>query len=111
MIFESSASTQVVYEDLCAAFADRALTSPKKRGFGGGALVAGGRIFAMLAHDRLVVKLPRARVDQLVTEGLGVRFDANKGRPMKEWLSIEGVDADLWRRLAEEGLAFAQSAR
>ena len=76
------------------------------RGFGSSALRAGGRIFAMLAHDRLVVKLPAARVDELVAAGLGVRFDGNKGVPMKEWFSLD-PDAQLsWRQLAEEALVF-----
>ncbi|MFI7063561.1 hypothetical protein ACIBL3_21430 [Kribbella sp. NPDC050124] len=76
------------------------------RGFGSSALRAGGRIFAMLADDRLVVKLPAARVDELVTAGDGIRFDANKGVPMKEWLSVD-PDARLsWRQLADEALAF-----
>ena len=62
----------------------------------------------MLAHDRLVVKLPTARVTALVAGGDGDRFDANKGRPMKEWLSL-GPDSELsWSELAREALQFAR---
>ncbi|MGH3471932.1 MAG: hypothetical protein ACRDPG_07790 [Nocardioidaceae bacterium] len=58
----------------------------------------------MLVRGRLVVKLPKARVDALVAAGDGVRFDANKGTPMKEWLSID-PDATLdWLPLAREAM-------
>jgi hypothetical protein len=36
-----------------------------------------------------------------------VRFDANKGTPMKEWFTL-AADSDLsWSDLAREALAFA----
>ncbi len=77
-------------------------------GFGSSALRFEGRIFAMLAHDRLVVKLPAARVEALVAERQGDHFDANKGRPMKEWLAV-GAESELsWSELAHEALRFAR---
>jgi hypothetical protein len=77
------------------------------RRFGAQALRRHGRIFAMLAHGCLVVKLPRARVDQLVGAGLGVRFDAGKGRPMKEWFVLADGSELSWEDLADEALKFA----
>ncbi len=75
-------------------------------GFGRSALRVDNRIFAMLVRGHLVVKLPKQRVDALVDGGQGVRFDANKGTPMKEWLSLD-VDSPLtWPELAREALAF-----
>ncbi|HWD04131.1 MAG TPA: hypothetical protein VG674_16960 [Amycolatopsis sp.] len=75
-------------------------------GFGSRALRVDKRIFAMCVRGQLVVKLPKARVDELVAEGWGVRFDANKGTPMKEWLTV-AEDAPLdWVALAREALAF-----
>jgi hypothetical protein len=63
----------------------------------------------MLSRGQLVVKLPKRRVDQLVDAGAGERFDANKGRPMKEWLRVAtGREAD-WDGLAAEALAFAEA--
>ena len=69
-------------------------------------LRVGGKIFAMLVRGELVVKLPRDRVDDLVEAGVATRFDAGKGRPMREWASV-GPDASRrWRRLVEEARAF-----
>jgi hypothetical protein len=76
-------------------------------GFGSSALRYQRKIFAMLVRGRLVVKLPKARVDALVTAGEGVRFDANKGTPMKEWLSLDPSSTMDWQDLAREALAHA----
>jgi hypothetical protein len=77
-------------------------------GFGRSALRVDGRIFAMFVRGTMVVKLPKARVDELVHTGCGVRFDANKGTPMKEWFSVgPGAVAD-WAALAREALAFVR---
>ncbi|MEY9962478.1 hypothetical protein ABIA33_000504 [Streptacidiphilus sp. MAP12-16] len=74
--------------------------------FGRAALKINGRIFAMLVRGRLVVKLPRGRVDELVDAAEGERFDAGRDRPMREWLSLAG-DSELdWQALAREALAF-----
>ena len=56
----------------------------------------------------LVVKLPRHRVDELVTSGTGQRF-APAGRVFKEWVSIPVRDRALWRALLVEGIEFVSS--
>ena len=76
------------------------------RGFGSHALKVHGRIFAMLVRGRLVVKLPSTRVDELIADGHGVRFDANKGVPMKEWFSMDPEAQVEWSALAREAMAF-----
>ncbi|QCI69083.1 TfoX/Sxy family protein [Phreatobacter stygius] len=68
-------------------------------------LKVGGKIFAMLVGGRLVVKLPKPRVDALVAAGLAERFDPGHGRPMKEWASLIGDEPD-WAGLAREAIAF-----
>ena len=80
-------------------------------GFGRSAVRFQNRIFVMLVRGRLVLKLPAARVDELVATGEGVRFDANKGTPMKEWLSLDPDSGLAWLPLACEALEFARSAR
>lgn len=74
--------------------------------FGATALKAGGKIFAMLAQGRLVVKLPRARVDELVGAGEGERYDPGQGRLMREWLSLDPGSELGWDELAREALEF-----
>lgn len=77
------------------------------RSFGAGALKAGGKIFAMLVGGALVVKLPKKRVDALVDAGKGTRFDANKGKPMKEWIVLADSHSDAeWLELAREAKVF-----
>jgi len=80
-------------------------------GFGRSALRWEKKIFAMLVRGRLVVKLPAARVDALVAGGDGVRFDANKSTPMKEWFSLDPESELAWVPLAREALDFAQGGR
>lgn len=69
-------------------------------------LRVGGKIFVMLVNGELVVKLPKARVDQLVASGTGTRFDPGHGRVMKEWVSVPVVHGTAWEQLAGDALAF-----
>jgi hypothetical protein len=87
---------------------EEGVTPPGGKGFGRTALRVHGRIFAMLAGDTLVLKLPKARVDELVAGGAGVRFDANKGTPMKEWLRLDPAAPTDWSGLAREALAYVR---
>jgi hypothetical protein len=78
-------------------------------GFGRSALRFQGKIFAMHVRGALVVKLPAERVEALVRAGEGVHFDANKGTPMREWLSLDPGSGQPWLPLATEALDFARS--
>jgi hypothetical protein len=84
---------------------------PDRRRFGSDSLRAGRSIFAMLTRDELVLKLPRARVAELVASGQGRPFDAGKGTPTKEWVVVADDDLDTWRELAEEAFAFVSATR
>jgi len=86
------------------------------RGTGFGAnpgLRVNGKIFAMLGREgELVVKLPRARVDELVDSGVAARFDPRRdGRLMKEWATFPLALGRRWGALVEEALAFVGSTR
>ena len=100
------------YEDLVDELAgeEGVLPPPGGSGFGRGALRYHRKIFAMFVRGQLVVKLPRPRVDELVAAGHGERFDANKGTPMKEWLSLDPESDLAWSPLAREALDFARRA-
>jgi hypothetical protein len=77
------------------------------RGFGRSAVRFNGKIFVMFVRGRLVLKLPEDRVSALVMDGHGDWFDANKGTPMREWLSLDPRSDQDWLRLAGEALTFA----
>lgn len=83
---------------------------PGGSGFGRGSVKYQGKIFAMLVRGQLVVKLPEARVAELITAGAGKAFDANKGTPMREWLSVDPRSRLDWLSLATEALDFARGA-
>ncbi|MDQ0210947.1 hypothetical protein BMF89_05740 [Arthrobacter sp. SRS-W-1-2016] len=84
---------------------------PGQRGFGSNALKIHGSIFAMISGGRLVVKLPRQRVETLIGTGAGAPFDAGKGRAMREWLTVTSDDEESWLALAREALDFVGSRR
>ena len=104
-----------LFADLIDAFAGSpGVTLPResgRSGFGSHALKVNGSIFAMLVRGHLVVKLPRERVGALVGSGVGVPFDANKGKPMKEWLTVTSADNERWLSLSREALEFVGSKR
>jgi hypothetical protein len=83
----------------------------RTKGFGSSALKVGGKIFAMLIEDGLVVKLPRQRVDALIASGGGDRFDPGHGRPMKEWATIGPTAAERWLPLVREAMEFVAARR
>ena len=76
--------------------------------FGSHALRVSGKIFAMFVRGQLVLKLTKSRVDELVGAGEGIRFDANEGTPMKEWLALAPESEIPWRPLAEEAMIFVR---
>ena len=69
-------------------------------------LRTGGKIFAMLAQGRLVVKLPRERVDALVAAGAAEHFDPGHDRRMKEWASVDPAAPEDWETLVSEARDF-----
>lgn len=68
-----------------------------------------GRIFAIFGADSLTLKLPRARVDSLVEEGRGERFDPGHGRIMREWVTVPARHAGMWDGLADEAFRYVAS--
>jgi TfoX/Sxy family transcriptional regulator of competence genes len=102
------------YAQLAKALLGRAgVTRSQKKGFGSsGQLRVNDKIFAMLVRGRLVLKLPRQRVDALVAAEQGERFDPRRdGRLMKEWLVLAPRSEIEWLSLAKEALAFVAAAR
>ncbi len=101
---------------IVAAFRDEpGVTPPDSTGagkrFGSDALKVHDKIFAMHVGDRLVVKLSRQRVDDLIARGHGARFVSGQGRPMKEWFSVGPPGMPDALDLAREALAFVAAGR
>jgi hypothetical protein len=96
-------------EEAFAAIAGRLRGEPditEGTGFGRRpGLRSGGKIFAMLIGDEIVVKLPAERCAELVAGGLARPFDRGKGTPLREWVMARTGD---WDALADEALAFAR---
>jgi TfoX/Sxy family transcriptional regulator of competence genes len=69
-----------------------------------------GKVFAMLVRGRLVVKLPKARVDALVATAAAERFDPGHGRIMKEWASFPAEAQPEWIGWAKEAYAYVAVA-
>jgi hypothetical protein len=105
-------SAAAKYAAVCRALLrSRGVTRKEGRGFGSGALTLSGRIFAMVSsRDEFVVKLPKARVAELVAAKKGRPFDAGRGRVMKEWLALRSGTAADWTALAEEARSFVSGA-
>ncbi|HUF67331.1 MAG TPA: hypothetical protein VMM79_01675 [Longimicrobiales bacterium] len=66
-----------------------------------------GEFLALVDHkgSGLVVKLPAARVTELIGIGTGQPF-APAGKVFREWVSIPRADRQLWRSLLREGVDF-----
>jgi len=106
---KSEPTAEQMFEAVAAALGTiPQVTRKTGRGFASGGLFWRGRLFATLRGDHLLLKLPAARVEALIASALAAPFDANKGKPMREW-ALVGPDGD-WAALAEEALAFAQRA-
>jgi hypothetical protein len=110
-ITPEAAYAAVVETFLSNPYVTQASDEGRSRGrFGSSALRINNRIFAMLSsRQEFVVKLPRARVDELIAAGEGKRFDPGHGRLMKEWLAVEAESRKLWLALAREAMEFVAS--
>src|SRR6476659_5000687 len=74
------------------AFAKDPLVTYGGKGFGSSGLKVQGKLFAMISSKgQFVVKLPKARVNELVGQGKGVQFDPGHGRLMKEWIALSSA--------------------
>jgi hypothetical protein len=88
-----------------ALYTDPAVTRSTMMGFP--CLRANGKFFACLepATGNLVVKLPAARVVELVASGAGIPFAPN-GKVFREWVAFPVPDEAEWSALLVEAKAF-----
>src|SRR6516165_9814970 len=96
---------------VAAVAGKRDVTRESRQGFGSGALKVTGKIFAMMTpRAEFVVKIPKASVDELVSQGVGERFEPGPGRIMKEWPALDR-HPELWIELAKEAYRFVKEQR
>ena len=75
------------------------------------ALKAGGKMFGGCFEERLVVKVGRERVAELMAAGRAEPFDpSGRDRPMKDWARLK-PPGDDWAVLAREALAALAASR
>jgi len=97
------------FAPIVAAFAkDRSVSAGKLMSSYG--LKVNGKIFVMFGRGKFVAKLPKQRVDDLVSGGVGERFDPGHGRLMKEWIAIESR-TEIWMELANEAYKFVKAGK
>ena len=98
------------FAPVVAAFAKDRHVSRRKMFSSSAVLNVNGKIFAMLVEGTLVAKLPKERVDELVSGGKGKRFDPGHGRLMKEWVAVEPGKVQ-WIDLAQEAYRFVKGGK
>ena len=75
-----------------------------RKAFATAALTVNGKIFAMIPHGALVLKLPHVRIEQLIDAGEAERF-VSGGRVLKEWASLR-LPEEEWPELVQEARLF-----
>lgn len=96
-------------EQLFASVVGAMLSEPKvtqSKMFGSTVLKVAGKVFAMLVKGKLVVKLPRERVEALISSKDGEHFDPGHGKLSKEWLAVKSGSKTDWLELAREAKGF-----
>ncbi len=106
---QAQSDAEALFEKVSESFLGDPRISPSKM-FGATGLMVGGKAFAMAYKGNLVVKLPKERVDALVTSGVGQRFEPGTGRTMKEWLAVPPSRKSHWLKLSEEARDFVSGA-
>jgi hypothetical protein len=69
-------------------------------------LMTGGKLFAFIKDGGLVLKLPAARIDQLIESHGAERFERGQGNPMREWVVMPASSSAEWPDLTREACDF-----
>jgi TfoX/Sxy family transcriptional regulator of competence genes len=101
---QGSAAASFYAEHRMALLGDPSVT--EKKMFGTTALCVGGKVFVFPWRDALVVKIPAAQVQELVTAGAAELFDPGHGRVSKTWAAVHASASHRWPELALAARAF-----
>jgi hypothetical protein len=93
------------YDELCDALLARPGVTIG-RALSSEGLMVNRKLFAFARRDTLVVKLPAARIDELVVDSAVTRALMGR-RTMKEW--VELAPAADWAALADEALEYVRA--
>ena len=66
-------------------------------------------MFAMLSKGNYVVKLPKERVEELISSGDGLPYDTGNGKIMREWVIIPEEYGNKWIEYASEAKTYAKT--
>ena len=75
--------------------------------FGGRGLRTGKRFYAVWWGDRLIVKLPEERIEELTVAGHGREYVPDGRRVMKEWAELD--DSADWTAVCAEARAHVEA--
>jgi hypothetical protein len=100
--------TPSFFEPIAKAFLKQEGVAEKKM-FGTTALTIQGKVFAFPWKGKLVLKLSKGRVAEMVASKKGVYFDPGHGRISKEWVTVEPKLSGQWHSLAVEAKEFVTS--
>lgn len=74
-------------------------------------LKSGGKFFALVVDEELVVKIPAERVEELLSTDAGRSFASGRGRPMREWVRLRPPDEATCRADVVEARGFVERGR
>jgi hypothetical protein len=98
------------YAEIVEALRDApGVAQSTRRGFSRSGLMVHDKLFATLRRGDLLLKLPQPRVEAIIAAAQGTAFDAGRGRPMKEWVTVAFKAQRNWLDLAREAMAFVAS--
>jgi hypothetical protein len=71
-----------------------------------------GRIFTMFVGGEFVLKLPASRVQEMVSDSVGLPFRNGREIPLREWVRVAAAVPECeWPAMAFEALQFSRSVR
>jgi hypothetical protein len=110
---QAPAASQSRFAKLAKELADATGSpSPHREGFGTGSLFVGRKMFGLLDDSgALVLKLPPARVRELIVAGVGAPWHPGTGKPLKEYVAIGFARQTKWLALATEARAYMGSKK
>ena len=104
-----SKNTDQIFDALVKVFDSDPNISQAKM-FGSPGLKIKGKVFAFLMKSKLILKLPKEKVDELIAakkgRHFGHMFAPNNWKPMKEWVEVTLDDERTCLKLAQEAKDF-----